>query len=132
MATTKKTTLDDLIQKKLQMDERPKTFDITVGGVTLTFTAVTDDEIFEWLADVRTDNLDNAAEVMQTMYQQTKHLAYMHCELLREYAAQNPPEGEPWDVLEELFDIAERNELYGAIMDKTGITRMLGSNAKNR
>ncbi|MDO5548309.1 MAG: hypothetical protein Q4F79_07455 [Eubacteriales bacterium] len=131
MATTTKSTLADLVRKKAQMDERPKNFDITVGGITLTFDAVPEDELFEWLSAVKSDKLDDTAAVMKTMYQQTKQMAYLHCTLLQEYAGQNPPEGEPWDVLEELFDVAERNELYGAIMDATGITKMLNGQTKN-
>lgn len=120
------TNLDELIKKGAGLADRPETFTIGTGDWILEMKNPTDDEVLEYVQGLNKKLSENGT--LQCELKFAKQSIYLHCPILQQYATQvdNPNRAEPWDVFDELFTPAERNDLRLDYYKKSGIIGFLG------
>lgn len=98
------------------------------NGDTLEFVSIPDDQLLDEMDPIAMDTEDRT---LSSIVEATDHLIYKCCPEL-----QNPELHaqldvvEPWDVVKEIFSLAERNAIGGALLDFLNVSA-LAADVKN-
>lgn len=118
-----KATFKDLLAKKIQREQdKFRTKDIVVKsmGKVLTFVKPEESKIIDLMDEL------NADSSMRTQIEYMRKLIYFSCPLLQDprLHAELEIKGEPFEVVEMLFDIADTNEIGEELIELLGMSKI--------
>lgn len=126
---SKKATLNDFLAKKLKKEENQnKTLDIKVSSMdrTITVKKPTDEEILDYLDDIGDERSARVA------INETMKLFYRKCPELQNTELHNSLEiKDPYDVINALFDMDDKNEIMEQFAVLLGKSKDVDKEIKN-